>query len=102
MTQDEEYQFKVEQANFRKDQYLTKDVERSTKKRRETSEGSEGHGLGQGDQERPGRGEGAELKVTMMQSHETKEASSSGGSGQRSADRMESSILGDGALWETA
>ena len=43
LAQDEEYQFKVEQANFRKDQYLVEEVERSTKRRRETGEGSEGH-----------------------------------------------------------
>ena len=33
LAQDEEYQFKVEQANFRKDQYLAEEVERSTKRR---------------------------------------------------------------------
>ena len=43
-TQDEEYQFKVEQANFRKDQYLAEEVERITKRRRETSEGSKPQG----------------------------------------------------------
>ena len=56
LTQDEECQFKVEQANFRKDQSLAEEVERSTKRRRETSEGSEGHVLGQGDLEPSGSG----------------------------------------------
>ena len=43
-TQEEEYQFKVEQANLRKDQYLAEEVERITKRRRETSEGSKPQG----------------------------------------------------------
>ena len=47
---DAECQFKVEQANFRKDQYLAEEVERSSKRRRETSERVDGNVHGQGDQ----------------------------------------------------
>ena len=39
LTQAEEYHFRVEQANFRKGQYLAEEVEQSTKRRREMSEG---------------------------------------------------------------
>ena len=49
LTQDEDYQSKVEQTNVRQNQYLAEEVQRSLKRRRETSERSEGHDLGQGD-----------------------------------------------------
>ena len=71
LTQNEEYQFKVEQANFRKDQNLAEEVERSTKRRRETIEGLEGHVLGQGDQEPPEGGTQSDQEM-VMESHETK------------------------------
>ena len=93
LAQDEEYQFKVEQANFRKDQYLAEEVERSAKRRRETSEGSEGHVTGPGDQELPEGGTQDDPEM-MMENHETKETSSSRESGQRSAERRESSMQG--------
>ena len=93
LAQDEEYQFKVEQANFRKNQYLAEEVERSAKRRRETSEGSEGHVTGPGDQELPEGGTQDDPEM-MMENHETKETSSSRESGQRSAERRESSMQG--------
>ena len=93
LAQDEEYQFKVEQANFRNDQYLAEEVERSAKRRRESSEGSEGHVTGPGDQELPEGGTQEDPEMTM-ENHETKETSSSRESGQRSAERRESSMQG--------
>ena len=78
----------MEQANFRKDRYLAEEVERSTKRRRETSEGSEGHVPGPNDQELFDDGTLGDQEM-MMETHETKETSSSGESGQRSAERSE-------------
>ena len=90
----EEYQFKVEQANFRKDQYFAEEVERSTE-RRETSEGSEEHVPGPDDQELLVGGTQGDQEM-VMETHETKETSSSGEGGQRSAERSESSMQGEG------
>ena len=75
LERDEEYQFKVEQANFRNDQYLAEEVERSTKGRRETSEGSEGHVFGPGDQELLEGGTQGDQEM-VMETYETKETSS--------------------------
>ena len=63
------------------------------KRRRETSEGSEGLVTGQGDQELPEGGTQDDPEMTM-ENHETKETSSSRESGQRSAERRESSMQG--------
>ena len=93
LAQDEEYQFKVEQANFRKNQYLAEEVERSAKRRRETSECSEEHVIGPDEQELPEGGAQDDTEMTM-ENHETKETSSSRESGQRSAERRESSMQG--------
>ena len=83
LAQDEEYQFEVEQANFRKDQYLAEEVERSTKRRRQTVRAQrDTESATQGDQE------------MVMENHEAKEASSSGDTGRRSAERRKSSMQG--------
>ena len=74
-------------------------VERSAKRRGETSEGSEGHVTGPDDQELPEGGTQDDPEMTM-ENHETKETSSSGESGQRSAERRKSSMQGWGVKRE--
>ena len=71
-------------------------VERSAKRRGETSEGSEGHVTGPDDQELPEGGTQDDPEMTM-ENHETKETSSSGESGQRSAKEGRAQCKGGGS-----
>ena len=84
---DEEYQFKVEQANFCQDQYLAEEVEQSSKGRRRMSERSEGHVHGQADDHEPLEGGTHGGQEMGTQSQETGKLSPSreGGSMQGEA-----------------